>query len=174
VITTLFQLAALFALLSLLAVGGGAGVIPDMQRAVVDVHHWMSAPEFLGMFAISRAAPGPGSLIVLLVGQRVAGPAGATVSGLAMFLPSSVLAYLAARFWHGAGETAWRRRIEQALAPIAVGLTIASGLALIRGTEHGWAAYTVTGATTLLLAFTKLHPFALLAAGAATLLLFGS
>jgi len=149
-------------------------MIAPLLQLVVDVHHWMTAPQFLDMFAISRAAPGPGSLIVLLVGQHVAGVAGAAVSGVAMFAPSSVLAYLAARFWHRAGEAAWRRRIERALAPIAVGLTIASGLALIRGTEHGWAAYAVTGATTLTLALTELHPLALLVAGAATLLLFGS
>ncbi len=170
---TLVQLAALFSLLSLLAVGGGAGVIPDMQHAAVDVHHWLSAPEFLDMFAISRAAPGPGSLIALLVGERAAGPAGAVVATLAMFVPSSVLAWLASRFWHSAGEAPWRRIVEQALAPIAVGLTIASGLALIRGTETGWAAYLVTAATTLLLTITDLHPFALLAAGAAFMALFG-
>ena len=116
-ITTLLQLAALFSLLSVLAFGGGAGVIPDMQRAAVDVHHWVTAPEFLDMFAISRAAPGPGSLIVLLVGQRAAGPAGAAVAGLAMFAPSSALAFLAARFGTvpgrrpGAGGSSerWRR-----------------------------------------------------------------
>ncbi len=173
-ITTLLQLAALFSLLSVLAFGGGAGVIPDMQRAAVDVHHWVTAPEFLDMFAISRAAPGPGSLIVLLVGQRAAGPAGAAVAGLAMFAPSSALAFLAARFWHRAGEAPWRRRVERTLAPIAVGLTIASGLALIRGTETGWVAYAVTGAATALMAFTGLNPLALLAGGAATMLMLGS
>ena len=47
-------------MLSMLAFGGGAGVIPDMQRAAVDQYHWMTAREFLDMFAISRAAPGPG------------------------------------------------------------------------------------------------------------------
>jgi chromate transport protein ChrA len=33
--TTLLRIAGLFALLSLLSVGGGNGVIPDMQRAVI-------------------------------------------------------------------------------------------------------------------------------------------
>jgi hypothetical protein len=61
-----------------------------------------------------------------------------------MFVPSSVLAYLAARFWHRGGEAARRRRIERALAPIAVGLTIASSLALIRGTEHRWTTYVAS------------------------------
>ena len=45
----------MFSLLSLLAFGGGAAVLPDMQRQAVEVHHWVTSREFLDMFAISRA-----------------------------------------------------------------------------------------------------------------------
>lgn len=172
-IITLLQIAALFSMLSLLAVGGGAGVIPDMQRAAVDAHRWMTAPEFLDVFAISRAAPGPGSLIVLLVGEKAAGAAGAAVAVIAMFGPSSVLAYVVARTWRRAGDARWRKTAEQALAPVAVGLTVASGLALIKGTEHSWPAYSVTLVSTLVFATTELNPLLLLSAGAAVLLLLG-
>lgn len=171
-IATLLHLAGLFALLSVLAVGGVAGVIPEMQHAAVDVYHWMTGAQFLAMFAISRTAPGPGSLIVVLIGRQAAGWPGAVVSGVAMFVPSSILAYLAARIWQrGDGTPGWRGWVERALAPVAVGLTIASGLALIRGTEHSVAAYAVTLVTTLVLAFTELNPFVMLAAGAGVLLL---
>ncbi len=167
-IATLWQLAALFSVLSLLAFGGGAAVLPDMQRAAVDVHHWATAGEFLDMFAISRAVP-PGSLIVVLVGQKAAGIAGGLVALVAMFGPSSLLTYVATRIWHRAGGGAWRELVERALAPVAVGLTIASALALASSTEHSWPSYAVTAATTLLLAFTELHPLIVLAAGAAAL-----
>lgn len=170
--SVLLQLAGLFSLLSLLAVGGGAGVLPEMQHASVDVHHWMTGPQFLDAFAISRAAPGPGSLIVLLVGQRAAGPLGAAVSLLGMFGPSSVLAYLAARTWRRAGGAAWRPLVEQGLAPVAVGLTVASGLALIRGTEHGWAAYAATLVATVIFAIAEPHPLFLLLLGGVALLVF--
>jgi len=173
VIATLLQIAALFSLLSLLAVGGGAGVIPDMQRATVDAHHWMTASQFLDAFAISRAAPGPGSLIVLLVGNRAAGIVGAVVALIAMFGPSSVLAYVAARSWRRAGNAPWRLMVEQALAPVAVGLTIASGLALLRGTEHGWVEYAVTGVSTLIFAVSEPHPLILLLLGGAVVLAVG-
>ena len=103
----LLQLAALFAMLSMLAFGGGAGVLPDMQRATVDHYHWLTSREFLDMFAISRAAPGPGSLIVLLIGQKVAGLTGAAVAFVAMFGPSCALVYLVARVWHRAAHAAW-------------------------------------------------------------------
>lgn len=172
-IATLVQLALLFAGLSLLAFGGGAGVLPDMQRATVDVHHWLTAREFLDFFAISRAAPGPGSLIVVLIGQKIAGLTGAAVAFVAMFLPSSVLLYVAALIWHRTAHSPWRSLLERALAPVAIGLTLASGLALIRGTEHGWPTYAVTAAATLAFAFTELHPLALLAGGAALVLVAG-
>jgi len=173
VIATLLQLALLFGGLSLIAFGGGAGTLPDMQRAAVDVHHWITAHEFLDLFAISRTTPGPGSMIVVLIGQSAAGVMGGAVAFLGMFGPSSVLAYVVGRFWHRAAHASWRALLEQALAPVAIGLTFASGLALMRGTEHGWPAYTITIAATLAFAFTRLHPVFLLAGGAVLSLLVG-
>lgn len=169
----LLQLIGLFAGLSMLAFGGGAGVIPDMQRAAVDHYHWMTAREFLDSFAISRAAPGPGSLIVLLVGLKAAGMAGAAVSFAAMFAPSCLLAHLVARYWHRAAHAAWRAVLERALAPVAVGLTFATGLSLMRGTEHGWLPWGVTVVSTAAFSLTEINPILLLATGAATLLLVG-
>jgi chromate transporter len=167
---TLWQLALLFSTLSLLAVGGGNGVIPDMQRASVNLHHWMTDSQFLDLFAISRASPGPGSLIVVLIGQKAAGLVGAFVAGVAMYTPSCLAVHLASRAWRRFQAATWRQTIEHALMPIAVGLTYASGLALLRGTEHGWVAYAVTAVSAVVLAVSELHPLAVLAAGAAVTL----
>lgn len=169
----LLQLILLFAGLSMLAFGGGAGIIPDMQRAAVDLHHWLTAREFLDMFAISRAAPGPGSLIVVLVGLKAAGWAGAAVSFFAMFTPSCLAVHIVARFWHKAARSAWRAVVERALAPVAVGLTFASGLSLMRGTEHGWVPWGITLISAVLFALTEINPILLLAAGGSALLLVG-
>lgn len=172
-IPTLWHLAGLFALLSMLAFGGGAGVVPDMQRAAVDTYHWMTAKEFLDLFAISRAAPGPGSMIAVLIGQKAAGLAGAAVAFVAMFGPSCLIVHGVARGWDRAARRPWRAVVEQALAPVSIGMTFASGLALARGTEHEMLSYAITGASTLAFAFTSIHPILLLVAGAAALLLFG-
>jgi chromate transporter len=170
----LLQLILLFAGLSMLAFGGGAGVIPDMQRAAVDLHHWVTAREFLDMFAISRAAPGPGSLIVILVGLKAAGIAGAAVSFAAMFAPSCLAVHVVARYWQRAERARWRAVVERGLAPVAVGLTFASGLALMRGTEHGWLAWGVTIISTALFSLTEINPILLLALGAGAMLLVGA
>jgi chromate transporter len=165
-IPTLLQIAAMFSVLSLLAFGGGAAVLPDMQRQAVELHHWVTPREFLDMFALSRTIP-PGSMIVVLIGQKAAGIAGAIVAVLAMFGPSSLLAFGVGRVWHRAGAAAWRETLEQALAPVSIGVTIASGIAIARSTEHDWAAYAVTAAATVLLTLTRLHPLAVMGAAAA-------
>jgi chromate transporter len=92
---------------------------------------------------------------------------------LAMFGPSSVLAYATARLWHRAGAAAWRETLEQALAPVSIGVTIASGVALARSTEHDWAAYAVTAGATLILTLTRLHPLAVMGGGAVLLMAAG-
>jgi hypothetical protein len=56
--TTLFSLAFIFLQLSFLALGGGNAIIPELQRQVVDVHHWMTSREFSELFARpGRARP---------------------------------------------------------------------------------------------------------------------
>ena len=169
-IATLMQIAGVFSLLSLLAFGGGAAVLPDMQRQAVEVHRWITSGEFLDMFAISRTIP-PGSMIVVLIGQKAAGIAGGFVALLAMFGPSSLLAFGVGRLWHRAGGAAWRETVGQALTPVSIGVTIASGIAIAGSTEHDWVTYTVTATATVVLTFTRLHPLAVMGAGAVSIAL---
>lgn len=79
------QLIAVFAPLSLLSIGGGQSVIADINQQAVAIHGWMTQREFIDLFAISRAAPGPGSLLATLIGWKEADWAGAVVASLALF-----------------------------------------------------------------------------------------
>ncbi|MGF6874374.1 chromate transport protein ChrA [Paraburkholderia sp. MM5477-R1] len=90
----LVSLAAIFSQLSLLAFGGGNTIPPEMQRQVVDVHHWMPASEFSALFALAQAAPGPNQMIVTLIGWHVARWAGMLVTSIAKFGPTSLASHL--------------------------------------------------------------------------------
>ena len=92
---------------------------------------------------------------------------------VAMFAPSCLVVHFVARFWHRAAGAEWRRLVERALAPVAIGMTFASGLSLMRGTEHGWLAYAITLASTALFAFSRVNPVVLLVAGAAVVSIVG-
>ena len=59
----LLALFLVFAPLSLVSIGGGTSIFAEMQRQTVSVHGWLTDAQFTDLFAISRAAPGPGSLI---------------------------------------------------------------------------------------------------------------
>ena len=162
----LLELALQFAVLSLLSFGGANAVIPEIHLRVVDVMRWMTDGDFSQAFALSQAAPGPNVLIVTLIGWKVAGVTGALVATFAMCGPSSLLTYGVARVWDRFREAPLRIAIERALAPVTVGLVLASGYVLTRTTADGWPAYALTATTVLLAVTTRLHPLWLLAAAA--------
>jgi chromate transporter len=165
--STLAQLAAVYAQLSLLAFGGANAVIPEMQRQVVDVHHWMSAHEFAALYALAQAAPGPNMMVVSLVGWRVGGFWGALVTTGAVAAPSSVLTLLVSGAWYRFKDAKWRKAVQAGLQPVTAGLIMASAALLIQSTTVDWTAAAVTVVTAGLFIFTKLHPMLILAAAAA-------
>jgi chromate transporter len=161
---TLLQLIVMFGSLSLLSFGGTNTVLPEMHRQAVTVNHWLTDQEFASVFAISQAAPGPSSLIVSLVGLKAASWVGALVATVAMFGPPLVLTFVASRAWEHFREAKWRIAAEKGLAPITVGLLLASGLVITRAADHDWSAIMLTGAATILLVTTRLNPLFIMAA----------
>jgi chromate transporter len=103
-----WQLVLVFTPLSLISLGGGQSVTADINKQVVDVYGWLTQADFVSLFAISHAAPGPGSLLSTLIGWRVDGFVGAVVASVAYFVPSSALVFCAARVWHRYRGRAWQ------------------------------------------------------------------
>jgi chromate transporter len=167
---TLLALLAVFVPISFTTIGGGQSVISEIHRQAVDQHGWVDEEAFVTFFALSRLAPGPGSLLVTLIGWRAAGWAGALVASAAIFVPSSLLLYGVARLWVRHRGTRWQRAIERGLAPIAAGLILAAALTLLQAARGGPAAWAVAGASTLALSATRASPFLMLGAGAAVFL----
>lgn len=132
------------------------------------MHGWMTHREFADLFAIARAAPGPGTLLATLIGWEVAGWQGALVASLAFFVPSSLLVYIAAHVWNRWRGSAWHAAIEAGFAPIAVGLVGAGGLAILRSGDTGPLAWgTVLCVAACRIWRPEIHPLVLLGLGAA-------
>lgn len=160
-------LAAVFAQLSLLAFGGGTSVLGEMQRQVVDVHHWMTAQDFAQLYALAQAAPGPNMLIATLVGWRVAGIPGALVATGGLCAPSSALTFVALGIWTRFRHAAWRANVQSGLAPITAGLIMASAALLLRTTSAAWDSAALSVLALALFLFTRVHPLIVLGAAAA-------
>lgn len=161
-------LLVVFAPLSLVAVGGGASVLPDIQRQAVDIHHWLSARDFVDYFAISRAAPGPGSMLVTLIGWRVDGWLGALAATLALMVPSSILAYGVSKVWNRYRGRDWHTALERGLAPIGTGLILSAALTVFQISHGGPITWIVgIGSAVILGLVPRMPPLLLLAVGGA-------
>jgi chromate transporter len=144
----LIHLAWTFALLSILAVGGGTAVLPEMQTILA--HQFgIDHTQFVHIYSVGQLAPGPNMLMVLVIGYQIAGLIGAGVVLLSFFLPSSILCFYIGRLWSRFGESPWRRSIQNALEPISIGL-MSSGV-------YAVAKASIVSGTTLVLALVTLY-----------------
>ncbi|HWD58273.1 MAG TPA: chromate transporter [Stellaceae bacterium] len=165
---TLLTLFAVFAPLSLLSFGGSNSVIADIAHQSVVVRHWTSEREFADLFALSRAAPGPGSMLTALIGWKLAGLAGAVVATVSFYGPAALLLFAAAKMWGRWRGSLWHQAVERGMAPIAAGLFLSGGIAVLRASPAGAAVWIAAGVTTAALVYwPKLHPLPLLVASGA-------
>jgi chromate transporter len=163
----LVDLAVSFGLLSLIAFGGMPSVMPEMQRLVVDVKGWTTHAEFIQLFAIAQAAPGPNVLIVSLIGWRAAGLAGAIVALLAVCAPAAVLSWWVADLWERFKDSPWRRAIQRAIAPLVVGLILSGGYVLCTPATPDWRLWAIAAASATAFLTLKVNPLWILGAGGA-------
>jgi len=162
----LTEIAMRFAALSLVAIGGINAILPEIHRVVVDLEGWMTSAQFADLFALANLAPGPNAMIVALVGWKVAGVTGALVATIAACGPSSVACYIAWHFADRLRQSPWRMIVQRALAPIAIGLILASGYTVARGADRSPGAFALTLIATAMLAWTRVNPvWVLLGAG---------
>lgn len=170
--STYLQLIAMFGVLSLLSIGGGNAVLPDMHLQAVKHHHWLSDSQFADVFSISQTAPGPSILIVTMIGYaagfEAGGVPGAILGGviatIAMVLPAASLVYAITLFWQKAEQSKWRIAVEKGFAPLTVGLILASSLVMSRAADHDWRAYLLTAVCTLIFVRSKVNPLIVVAA----------
>jgi chromate transporter len=164
---TLLTVATVFASLSLVSIGGGNTVLPEIHRAAVVGERWMTDQQFADIYAISEAAPGPSSMISSLVGYKAAGLPGAIVAIVSILGPSSLLMYVACLTWERFRTARWRIAFEKGLAPVSLGLLFSSGLTVVRSSDHSPVAYLISAVTLVLLLRTKISPLLLMAAAGA-------
>jgi len=175
-----------YMMLSLLSISGAITTVPEMHRFLVTDHSWLSDAQFSSSIAIAQAAPGPNVLFVALMGWNVglnagggieAGPhawllgmLGLATTMIGILLPSTTLTYLATRWGHRNRSRREVRAFKQGLAPIVVGLLIATGWILVSGNHAGdrpaWHLWLLSGIAALIVWRTRIHLLWLLGAGA--------
>jgi chromate transporter len=125
-----------FAVLSLVAVGGGISMlIPQMHQDFVLTYGLLDDRAFTELLAVSQATPGPNFLLVPLIGFRIASWAGAFVSIFAFLAVPITLALYVGRLVHR-GANPWVLRFRSAFRPLTGGLWMAAGIVIAITTDH--------------------------------------
>ena len=162
----LLELAFYFGIMSLIAFGGMSAVMPELQRLVVEIKGWASAEEFLQLFAIAQAAPGPNILIASLVGWKVAGLAGSLVALGSICAPAAALTWWVSGLWERFKDSPWRQAIQRAIAPLLVGLILSGGYVIATPGSPDWRLWLIAAAAAAAFYRSRLNPLWILAGGA--------
>jgi len=159
-------LARVFAYVSMLTVGGGMAAFPELKTLTVDVHKWLTLQQLIHLYSVGQLAPGPKMMMVVPIGEWVAGVAGAVVVLLAFFGPTAVLTMIVGRVWNRLAEWPWRASIQKGLAPVSIGLMLAGSLTVAKGAVTDWITATVALGALVILLLRSVSPAILVLGGA--------
>jgi len=161
-----FDLFLHFLMLAFMSIGGTNTVLPDMHRYAVDLHGFLTDQQFAEAFALAHAAPGPNVLYVTLIGWQAAGWPGAFATTLSLLIPPLTVTLLVVRLNTRNPDAPLGRAIRFGVAPISIGLTLASGLILVGTVAADWLGVALSALGLLLALRTKWSPLWLMAGGA--------
>jgi len=94
---SLWRLFAVFVEIGSVLYGSGYVLVALLQRRLVEDLGWLDAGALLDAVTVGQVTPGPVFTTATFVGWQVAGPAGAAVATIGIFLPSFVLVALLGR-----------------------------------------------------------------------------
>lgn len=171
--TILLKILGVFALLSIMAIGGGTSVLPEMKSLTIDQMHWLTEDQFRDIYSIGQLAPGPNMLMVIVIGYHVLGVPGAAAAFIAFFLPCCIIALVANRLWHRFEKTVWCVPVQRGMAPIVVGLMLAGTIAIARTAITNQTTLAFAAVVFIILYFgKKINPALLILAGGVSGYLF--
>lgn len=162
----LATLARVFAYLSLLTVGGGMAAFPELESLTVDVHHWLRLPQLIHLYSLGQLAPGPNMMMIVPVGDWVAGVPGALLVAVAFFGPTAILTYVVGTWWGRLASWPWRTSIQHGLAPVSIGLLLAGCITMGRGAITGLDTALIGLAVLATLMVSNINPAVLVLGGA--------
>ena len=155
-----------FAYLSILTVGGGMAALPELKVLTVDVHHWLTFHQLIHLYSVGQMAPGPNMMMIVAIGQWVAGLLGAVVVLIAFFLPTALLCFCIGRLWNRLAKWPWRTSIQRGLAPVSIGLLLAGCLTMAKGAVTGWITAALAIGVLAIVLRSRINPALLIGAGA--------
>jgi chromate transporter len=136
--------------------GGGSATLYLIRRVAVDRHGWITDDDFTRYWGICQIAPGINILgLVILIGWRVAGAAGALLSLSGLLLPSAAITVALTSIYASIREAPVVRAAIAGVVPATVGLGLLLAFTMVRpllnGARRDGRASTLVAVVLLLL-----------------------
>jgi chromate transporter len=162
----LFPLALIFLKLGVVVFGSGYVLLAFLQSDLVDRLHWVTQSQLLDAVTAGQVTPGPVFATATFLGYLIGGWSGAAVATATIFLPSFVLAGVAAILAERIRRSVLAGAFLDGVNVAAVALMAAVALTLGRAAlVDGWA-WGIGVMSVGLLIGTKVNPAWLILSGA--------
>ena len=153
--------------------GSGLAIVPFLYGTVVEQYQWLTQREFVDAVAVAMITPGPVVITVAFIGYLVAGPLGALVAAIGVFLPCYFFVIIPAPYYE---RFAAKKGISDFVAGVtsaAVGAIAGSVVVLGRRTLVDWKSAAICVLAFVVVTWVRKvpEPLLILAAAIAGLLL---
>lgn len=139
--------------------GGGYAMLPLLEKEVIETQQWMTATEFIDIFAISEMTPGPIAVnSATFLGDKVGGLPGAIVSTFAVILPSFLvisLMFISLNKFKNSPYVDW---VFQGIRPVVLGLIGAAGIMVAKTSFLDYKSMLIAILLFYLVSFKKFNP----------------
>jgi chromate transporter len=145
---TLGKIFLYFAEAGAVVFGSGLAIVPFLHGGVVGDFHWLTERQFLDAVAVAMITPGPVVITVAFIGYLVAGPLGASLAALGVFLPCYLFVIIPATYF--------RRSVTNPSVKAFVNGVTAAATGAIAGAAFILGRRAVIDVPTLLICLTTL------------------
>lgn len=116
--------------------GGGYAMIALLENEFVEKKKWLEKSEFLDMVAVAESTPGPVAInSATYIGYKIAGFAGATMSTLAVSIPSFFVIYGISLFFDQFLSLRWVSCAFRGIQVCVIYLILTAGLKMLKSID---------------------------------------
>ena len=131
-----------------IGLSGFGGVLPFARRALVEKNKWLTEAEFAEYMSLGQSLPGPNIVnLILMLGYRDHGVAGALLCVVAILLPPMIVVLLLVSVYGQYADVPEVRRVMAGIAAAAAGLIFTIGLRMLRVQPKAWPPWVLAGVT---------------------------
>lgn len=158
----LLEIFSVFSKIGALTIGGGYAMIPLVQNEI-SKRGWLSEKELPDIVALAQSAPGVLAVnMAIFAGHRIRGVAGSIAATIGTCIPPFLIILLIATLFSGYQDNPLVVRIFKGIRPVVIALIAVPMINMAKKNNKSWAAWGISIATLILVAFLKVSPIYIL------------